>query len=109
MSGAVTAPTAQPIDAILDAFWDLFDWLAVRIPATPGLNMANDPSVIAFNICHFESMARYFKRSLPLPLPALRAVLEQSTAPRYIRSATYNCHDGRGRHCMIFRLGGEVA
>lgn len=102
----MSAPQPTPVEPILTAFWDLFDWLAVRVPARPGLNMTNDPSVIAFNITHFEALSRHFKKPLPAPLPEIKRALRHSTAPRFIHEGVYNCHDGKGRHCMIFGLLG---
>jgi hypothetical protein len=100
----MNAVATGAVDPILGQFWDLFDWLAVRVPATPGLNLSVQVDTVAFNLCHLESVARHFGRSLPLPIPELKARLEHSTAPRFIHDGVYNCHDGKGRRCMIFGL-----
>ena len=104
----MSALQASRVEPILTAFWDLFDWLAVRVPARPGINLASDVNQIALNLCHFEAVARHFERPLPASIPELKSALEQSRTPKFVNSATYNCHDGRRRHCMIFGLAGAV-
>lgn len=93
-----------PVDPTLAAFWDLFDALVVQIPARPGLNLADDPSLIAFNLPHLEQIAHHHKRTLPASIPELQILLKQSTAPRFLRNGLFNCHDGRIRNCWAFKL-----
>lgn len=83
--------------AILDLFWERYDWLAEQAGAP--INLHRDPDLIAISLPDYE--CRCALAGLPVPgTTELRAALRSD--PRFIGNKPVNGRDGKTVNCWVF-------
>lgn len=89
----------QPaVPDILTRFWSLFDDLEADGVA---VNLHRIKNMVAINVPQIRQL--FIDRDISFNFDRdFREAVKQSTDPRYIKSASVNCKDGKVRDCLIF-------
>ncbi|GAA0651333.1 hypothetical protein GCM10009424_30460 [Sphingomonas ursincola] len=89
----------QPgVPDILTRFWSLFDDLEGDGVA---VNLHRIKNMVAINVPQIRQL--FIDRDISFNFDRdFREAVKQSTDPRYIKSASVNCKDGKVRDCLIF-------
>jgi len=89
----------QPgVPDILTRFWSLFDDLEADGVT---VNLHRIKNMVAINVPQIRQL--FIDRDISFNFDRdFREAVKQSTDPRYIKSASVNCKDGKVRDCLIF-------